>query len=1593
MPRRGKGPAGGSRDEAQDGVPPDLTPRAGDPVDPTASPGHGGAVPHWTDEVAEGGWWAVTLSRAAVESIRAATDVRTVLLSLHRCASSGLWATAPGVLTVEVETGADVPIPVHCLPLLGGEGAPTAVISVDCEGVPGSDGQLYDSQLVRVWTVLPAADALEYARASLPFAMAVWSSERARRAAATPDPRPGGGVAPLQWRDSVDAFVGRTPDVARVAGCAGSDAALARALDDVSGLSFFFTLDAALAAHCAGGGAGLSVPFRCSADELSAIAPTSDATFVVGRSGTGKTTVLLYRLLAGWASTLHPARLLAGRPLSLPFPVPPYRLREGVFRQVFASTSKLLCARVSDAFVSMRQWLSEWHLGSAAAGIVEERQDGDSSDSEGEASDGDGDLSAMTEESYPLFRPVAVLLRMVDACTANPFFRDRPAGDDAARNQEAAAVTGAAHATGDGLYTSYRAQPAQQADSVAVLHLGAEMCGYAVRSVRGAEDGGRSESMPLDIVLRSAGGDAADPSSWTVECLGATARSRYADARGLAGRVLLLEGFMGRAVREDAQLTVHAADDQEIDLGVAIVCTLAHLSERCNAVGARCVLLFPAHAPWWLVQRIASAAGRLGLRDVILLSEAVAAAGGSEADAPDMLHVHASAGTLWVTRGAQVLPAVSLPTGHGLRRSVHRFVDSLLGPILERLPHTAALDMVGTIEGMCQELVLPASSTWMDRVEVPVPRTVADAAAECGIDIAGRVPAACGSRLPAEQCGSFEGTTLSVQRRVLLSVLLDGVVTPLCRALRQECVKPGDSVLVSGDFCRSSLCSDLVAASLRDTCGARDVVVAASDAHFTGAYGAAAERDLSASIAPETELLLHTLAQTISSAENGAVRPHELVAASAGALRGRQMEPTLRCLRRHGWRGYGFTSLPRSPRRLRQEVLDECSAADTDLPPVRAVVPDAAAQKRKPANVGGSRVAFGRFKRDYWPRFPESATRAVDCAAAYAEIMSVIAGQSASPMQQHEYVADAARRGIHAHDAVWVVYTHYCRMKRDAADYDDQDVARSILASMDAGEYHGPLFDELYIDEAQDLSLLQLRVLLRLAAEPSGLLVTGDTAQTITRGCVFKFEKVKDAVWEWIREQRRKGRPAAPPAAAAAAPAAAGREREPRKGRSRKDRPTRKEPASDPAAATLGPGGDAPAHTNPAFFTAGISETRLRRNYRSHSGVLSVASVFNDVLSAWFPDTIDRMPADRGTKLGPRPTFLSCSTDQLQLELFGSRTGRMELGAEQGIICREGFEDEACSAIRHAIVLNVVDAKGLEFEDVLVYNFFRNSPARQEWRVLYGYLAANAESAVGTLPRHPPFSADRHAVLQSELKLLYVAATRARNQLWFYDEGGEGQPVVDLLCALRSEPLVRLSGPDEASGLHEYLARRSSREDWSRKGAEYFAKRKFELAASAYRKAGLSHRVRLAEAMHLRREARDASPESAAALLCRSARLFEESIERHAAAGADCDHDRLLLRAAACWEKVGEVELAARKLEPFIPQKAAQLYERMGCLEKAAELYREAGDDAAADRVGAGSIDAPPPLIEDDEDDDGPPPLDSPDDEEDGSWLSLYRRA
>ncbi len=133
---------------------------------------------------------------------------------------------------------------------------------------------------------------------------------------------------------------------------------------------------------------------------------------------------------------------------------------------------------------------------------------------------------------------------------------------------------------------------------------------------------------------------------------------------------------------------------------------------------------------------------------------------------------------------------------------------------------------------------------------------------------------------------------------------------------------------------------------------------------------------------------------------------------------------------------------------------------------------------------------------------------------------------------------------------------------------------------------------------------------------------------------------------------------------------------------------------------------------------------KLTKNYRSHSSITDLASSVTELLKEYFRDDFDLLSPDESNIIGPKPLFICSKTllDNFLLSQSTSNVSSIEFGADQVVIARDSSEQgkkRMPDYLQDEIVLNVQESKGLEFNDVLLYNFFTDTPKQQVNVLLY----------------------------------------------------------------------------------------------------------------------------------------------------------------------------------------------------------------------------------------------------------------------------------
>ncbi|NWI87759.1 TRNK1 protein, partial [Pitta sordida] len=428
---------------------------------------------------------------------------------------------------------------------------------------------------------------------------------------------------------------------------------------------------------------------------------------------------------------------------------------------------------------------------------------------------------------------------------------------------------------------------------------------------------------------------------------------------------------------------------------------------------------------------------------------------------------------------------------------------------------------------------------------------------------------------------------------------------------------------------------------------------------------------------------------------------------------------------------------------------------------------------------------------------------------------------------------------------------------------------------------------EFYGDEIQDFTQAELALLMKCINDPNAMFLTGDTAQSIMKGVAFRFSDLRSLFHYASKSSMNKKQ----------------RVRKPKR------------------------------------------IYQLYQNYRSHSGILRLASGVVDLLQHYFPESFDRLPQDCGLFEGPKPTVLeSCSVSDLAILLRGNKrkTQPIEFGAHQVVlVANETAKEKIPEELSLALVLTIYEAKGLEFDDVLLYNFFTDSEASKEWKIISSY-SPNSDEQVGnnvllevpledatSMQKRTPFNVEMYKMLNGELKQLYTAITRARVNLWIFDEDSDKRAPAFKYFIKRK--FVKVVKTDEKKDLDDSMfAKTSTPEEWIAQG-DYYAKHQFwEVAAKCYQKGGAAEKSKLALAHDavLKLHAKKSSPR-------------EKQVEYMALAKTylECGEPKLSLK---CLFQSKEFRLCAELCKKLGKMKdAAGYYQKSQCYKEASECYEE----------------------------------------------------
>ena len=525
-------------------------------------------------------------------------------------------------------------------------------------------------------------------------------------------------------------------------------------------------------------------------------------------------------------------------------------------------------------------------------------------------------------------------------------------------------------------------------------------------------------------------------------------------------------------------------------------------------------------------------------------------------------------------------------------------------------------------------------------------------------------------------------------------------------------------------------------------------------------------------------------------------------------------------------------------------------------------------------------VNFYAFKVDYWPKFSTYLTRNLAVELVFAEIMGTLKGSNSSkdslaPLTRAQYLERSYRVSPtfvleDERSRVYDIFESYESLKlgRGDVDYVDRVVQILDVVRRDPILSHRlrSCFDEVYVDEVQDQRCLDIELLLNLINDGRGLHFAGDTAQAISQDATFRFADAKALIYTHFTT------------------------------------------ASDFMNQT--------ELARPTTFA-------LATNYRSHQGILSLAYCVMQMLWNGFPETIDKMSPEIGRLCGPMPlVFLGCSFEILltnKVGLVNLSDSAIDFGAEQVILVR----DESAKAKLQtrigdaALVLTILQSKGMEFDDVILWDFFTalGSENPAGLRILRE-LSKDSDCT---------FDARKHARMCSELKHLYVAITRARIKLLVVESlETVVAPAIELLTRDVPQPLIEVVRPSDTNfedKVKELKAGGTTKpKQWSSRGNQLLQQQSYKEALICFRKAGDNQGLVTTEAF-----------------------ISEEKGRCCGAAGDMEGFTRNLCDAVEGFSKAGRIREAVDNLVRLDkPKDAAELWYKQGDHIKAAPLFEHA---------------------------------------------------
>ncbi|CAI2362242.1 unnamed protein product [Moneuplotes crassus] len=490
---------------------------------------------------------------------------------------------------------------------------------------------------------------------------------------------------------------------------------------------------------------------------------------------------------------------------------------------------------------------------------------------------------------------------------------------------------------------------------------------------------------------------------------------------------------------------------------------------------------------------------------------------------------------------------------------------------------------------------------------------------------------------------------------------------------------------------------------------------------------------------------------------------------------------------------------------------------------------------------------------------------------------------------------------------VYLMYLKYEQWKGKHHYYDFMDVVRHVFKYYPS--WKRKHIDYLVIDEVQDLAPLTIQLL--LLATQQNIFFLGDTAQTIAKGVAFRFYDLK-TVFSNLKYLNSN-------------------------------------------------------HNNDKEEILEPKVIQLTKNYRSHNSILQLANSIVDIIELYFPHTIDKLQRESSDKEGPKPIILEgFDHDDLEKLVMSSSSGTPNFGCNQVVIVRnQEMKNKIPFFMKKALCLTVYEAKGLEFDDVILYDFFTESQCTRPWRIINDIEVEKVTQQKLKIQEHLTIEeldfkkynklihrlrneeykesdeleyeevsvlntvkdredVDRNfGILNNELKYLYVSVTRPKTNLIIYDsDPGNRKPIYDYWTSLE---LVDVVTKEQAAD-HPVLSKAfevsedvtETKSQWRALGIKLFKKKYYQSVIKCFEESG-DEDLKFRTLGYM-------SAEEATTLQSEGETLLYQA-----------KHDTLLTKHEKRVKKVEGSSLKERSLEKF--KEAGEYFEKIDLFRNAAQCF------------------------------------------------------